>query len=366
MPETNTLSPKPTKPARLLSIDAFRGFTVLAMIFAIQVAGYTDLPLTRSWFGSPPVSWFHHAGDAIAATGVGLTFTDLIAPFFVFIVGLVLPLSRQRRGPAWWKHVGLRTSLLILLGVLYISLVLGLSYWWGILQAIGIAYFLGAAALLLGFWHRLTLVFLVLAAHWTMSHSFHWWLHLGDPAAPYLTLANLLGDPLRPLTVHCTPWASISYGAITIVGTLVGEAILTGSHQRITARALGLGAALTTIGYALHRWNFPEFAMNKETVSASYSLTTSGVAALTFLAFYLLIDVKEYRRWAWPLIVFGSNALLGYFLQPLLRAVIFALGFKGYLAGHSGWAGMYYGLLWTALIWTVLFWCNQRKIFWKI
>ena len=88
---------------RIASIDAFRGFTVLAMIFVIQVAGYTNLPLTMSWFGSPPVSTFKHAGDAINATGIGLTFTDLVAPFFVFIVGMALPLSKKRRGSDWWK-----------------------------------------------------------------------------------------------------------------------------------------------------------------------------------------------------------------------------------------------------------------------
>ncbi len=156
---TDSISSAPTQPKqsyRISSIDAFRGFTVLAMIFVIQVANYTQLPLTMSWFGSPPVSTFKHAGDAINATGVGLTFTDLVAPFFVFIVGMSLTLSKKRRGSEWWKHVGKRTIMLIVLGVIYISLALGsanswggISYWWGILQAIGIAYFMGAVATLL-------------------------------------------------------------------------------------------------------------------------------------------------------------------------------------------------------------------------
>ncbi|MGE5500059.1 MAG: hypothetical protein ACM3Q2_18455, partial [Syntrophothermus sp.] len=69
------------KKKRIASVDAFRGFTMLAMIFVIQVAGYKDLPLTFSHFGSPPVSTFHHAADAVGATtGIGLTFTDLVAP----------------------------------------------------------------------------------------------------------------------------------------------------------------------------------------------------------------------------------------------------------------------------------------------
>jgi len=360
------VSDVPRQKDRIMSIDAFRGFTVLAMIFVIQVAGYTNLPLTMSWFGSPPVSTFKHAGEALNATGVGLTFTDLVAPFFVFIVGLVLPFSRKRRGREWWNHVGTRTVLLILLGVLYISLILHLSYWWGILQAIGIAYFMGAVAMQFSQRWRWLLVFAVAGFHLLMSHTFHWWLHLGDPTAPFLTIINLHGDPLKPLTVHCTPWASISYGMITIVGTLLGEAVVTRDKSTIIKQSLIIGLVFSIIGYLLHRFHFPEFAMNKDTVSASYALATSGISALYFLVFYLIIDVWKIQKWAWPLIVFGSNALLGYFLQPIVRIFVYALGFQPYLTGHSGWTGMLVGLIWTALLWSVLLWCNKHDIYWKI
>ena len=359
---------------RVTSIDAFRGFTVLAMIFVIQVAGYTNLPLTMSWFGSPPVSTFKHAADAVGATtGIGLTFTDLVAPFFVFIVGMVIPLSRKRRGGAWWKHVGNRTVMLILLGVVYISLALGsahewggLSYWWGILQAIGIAYFMGAASMLLPRWQRWLLVLVIASFHLYMSLSFHWWLHLGNPQNGFWTIANLSGDPLTPLTIHCTPWASISYGLITVVGTILGESLLSKSHKTIITHSLIIGAVLCAAGYLLHLYDWPVFAMNKETVSVSYSLFTSGFSAITFLIFYLIMDVAKYQKWAWAFIVFGSNALLGYFLQPIVRIFVDALGFKPYYVGLSGWYGMFIGLIWTALLWVVLLWCNKRNIYWRI
>lgn len=355
------------KRSRVASIDAFRGFTVLAMVFVLQVAGYADLPLTREWFGSPPVTTFHHAADAPGNTsGIGLTFTDLVAPFFVFIVGIVLPLSKRRRGGEWWKHVGMRTILLIVLGVVYISLIFGLSYWWGILQAIGVAYFMGAALMALPRWGRWAAVLGFSAVHVFMSRTFFWWLHLGDPAAPFFTIANLHGDLLRPLTIHCTPWASISYGVITVVGTLVGESLAGRSNESVIVQSAAIGCLLCGTGYLLHRLYWPEFAMNKETVSASYALFTSGVASLTFLLFYLIIDVAQFQKWAWPFIVFGSNALLGYFLQPIVRNFVYALGFKSYLIGHSGWTGMGYGLTWTAPIWSVLLWCNKRNIYWKI
>ncbi len=354
------------KKKRVMSIDAFRGFTVLAMIFVIQVAGYKNLPLTGEWFGSVPVSHFHHAAEAPGGIGIGCTFTDLVAPYFVFIVGMCIPLSRRRRGGEWWNHVLSRTFMLIFLGVLYISLILSLSYWWGILQAIGIAYFMGAAAMLLPIWGRWALVAAIAAFHLVMSHIFPWWTTLGEEGAGMLSITNLTGDPLKPLIVHCTPWASISWGLITIVGTILGEAVATRSHKKIIAQSILVGIVFSLAGYILHRINWPHFAMNKETVSSSYSLFTSGISALTFLIFYLIMDVGGFQKWAWIFIVFGANALLGYFMQPVVRIFITALGFRQFMVGHEGWMGMYYGLMWTALLWVVVYWFNKRNIYWKI
>ncbi len=352
---------------RIASIDAFRGFTVLAMIFVNFVAAYPNLPLTMSWFGSPPVTTFHHAGSAAGnITGVGLTFTDLVAPFFVFIVGLVIPLSRKRRGAEWWSHVGSRTVMLIVLGVIYLSLIFGLSWWWGILQAIGIAYLMGCIFSLVRPLWRWVAVFAIGAFHEVMSLTVPWWLHLGNPDAAYWTISNLSGDMLRPLTAHCTPWASISFGVMTIIGTLLGEAILTRDRRVITRQSLVIGAVFCIIGYALHRFDWPVFGMNKETVSTSYAFFSSGVGAFTFLAFYWIIDVARFQKWAWAFIVFGSNALLGYFLQPVVRITLYSLGFKAYMTGYSGWAGMLAGLAWTALLWVTLLWFNKRNLYWRI
>lgn len=363
--------PSPVKK-RVAAIDAFRGFTVLAMIFVIQVAGYKNLPLTGSWFGSAPVSQFHHAEAAEKADevgGRGLTFTDLVAPFFVFIVGMCIPLSKKRRGDVeWWKHVFYRTFMLIFLGMLYFSLIFKISYWWGVLQAIGVAYFMGSVFMLFPAWARWISAFVIAAIHIYLSRHVHWWLHLTDPQplSKALTIENLAGDPLLPLTPHCTPWASISWGIITIIGTLLGEVIPTRSPRKIILQSLLIGFVFSIVGYLLHRYHWPEFAMNKRTVSASYSLFTAGIGAFTFLIFYVIMDIVGYQKWAWVFSVFGANALLGYFMQPVVRIFTTALGFRTYLVGHSGWTGMYYGLMWTALLWVIVLWFNKKNIYWKI
>jgi predicted acyltransferase len=317
--------------------------------------------------GEDVIAAFPKAGGAPKFQGVGngCTFTDLIAPFFVFIVGVAIPLSRRRRGADWWKHVGTRTLMLLGAGVLYIALALkGLSWWWGILQTIGIAYFMGAAFLLLppaGRWGALGAL---TAAHAALSWFVPWWTHLpADLSHGFYTLSNPLGDKLAPLNVHTTPWGSVGYGLLTIIGTFIGEALVRQDRHQVLRQCLIIGISCSAIGYAIHRLGLP---MNKDNVSISYSLFTAGVAALCFLAFHWVIDVWGVRAWAWPLNVYGTNPMLGYFLQPLVRIFFVQLGLYACFTGRSGWSGMGWGFLWTLILWCVCLFCNKRNIYWKL
>lgn len=305
--------------------------------------------------------------------GNGCTFTDWVAPFFVFIVGLCIPLSRQRRGGDWWRHVGVRTIGLILLGVLYISLILKLSWWWGILQAIGISYFMGAAAMKLPKWGRWVAVAVIAAIHGWMSWNVGWWLNVGDPAKPFFSIAtfyqnHVKGQPvdasyLRPLMVHCTPWASISYGLLTIVGTLLGEAVATRDPKTIIKQSLLIGAVCSVAGILLHVYQAP---MNKDYVSPAYSIFNSGLGAFCFLAFYFVIDMGGFKKWAFVFNVFGANALLAYFMQPVVRIFFQALGLYPFFTSRAGWDGVLWGLIWTMSLWVVVLVCNKKNIYWKI
>ena len=317
--------------------------------------------------GDGVIAVFPKAGGEPNFQGVGngCTFTDLIAPFFVFIVGVALPLSRRRRGTEWWKHVGVRTLMLIAAGVLYISLALkGISWWWGILQAIGVAYFLGAAFLLLPPVARWGALAALAAAHAVLSWQLPWWTHLpADMSRGFYTLSNPLGDKLAPLNVHTTPWGSISYALITVIGTFIGESLATRDHRQVVRQSFIVGIVCSAAGYAIHRLGIP---MNKDNVSISYSLFTAGVGALFFLAFYWLMDMRGIKSWARPLNVFGGNPLLGYFLQPLVRIFFVQLGLYAWFVGRSGWSGMGWGLLWTFILWCVCLFCNKRNIYWKL
>jgi predicted acyltransferase len=402
---------------RIESLDAFRGLTIFLMVFVIAVAGYHDLPQKGSWCNSLPVSTWHHAevgweqfAEARQAEGmndaeitslpetrlrnVGVTITDLVAPFFVFIVGVAIPLSRARRGPEWWRHVLVRSGMLILAGVVYISLIFGLSWWWGILQAIGVAYFMGAASMKLAPRSRVIAIGMLLLLHGFLSYNVDWWLHFGETNAPFWTAANPTGSWMKPLTIHCRPWVSISYGVMTMIGVMVGEAVASGERRRITTEALVIGLSCIIGGYLTHIiglvTNHADLCFSKPDVTSSYALFTSGIGALLFLLMYYVIDVWKIRRWAYPLTEFGKNALLAYFMQILMRLAFRALGIEPFFAGHANptltsWAGLYdatwwhsflldksgyngilWGLLWTACLWGIIRICNRKGLYWKL
>jgi predicted acyltransferase len=423
---------------RLESLDAFRGLTILGMVFVIAVAagGYhkvgDGLPQKMSWFGSLPVStWFHAEvayevwEEAQLADGlsheqiaelpnhnlknIGVTLCDLVAPFFVFIVGACVPLSRSRRGGDWWWHVGYRTLMLIIAGMIYISLVIKqITWWWGVLQAIGIAYFMAALFCKAPKSWRWSIVLGVGLFNLGMTEFFPWWTNaLKNISGPFGTLSNPNGSWLKPLIVHCLPWLSISWGVMAMIGVQIGDALTTKDTRKIHINCLIVGGIYTILGLAIHLIGFAtenySLCFNKADVSTSYAFFCAGLAALVFLAFYWVIDVWSIRGWDWPLKVFGVNPLLAYFLMIVMRRAFETLGIAGAGAGWNtngifnivtsdntivynwaswfgggesaqwfldfcakgGYHGVMWGLIWTACLWLIVLVCNKKGLYWK-
>jgi len=402
---------------RIDAIDTFRGLTIFLMVFVIQVAGYRNLPQQMSWFGSLPVSTWHHSEAAweqiveekkaegltdkqIASLpeanlrNIGLTLTDLVAPFFVFIVGLCIPLSRLTRGKEWRRRVFTRTFKLYFAGVLYISLIFGISWWWGILQAIALSYLIASFSMQLSRRGRWGLIFSLLAFHIVMSQFVGWWLNFGDTSQPFFKIGQLDGSLTRPLRVHCLPWVSISYACITMVGVLLGEAVAIKESRKIVRQGLTLagvfmfgGYAIHWIGYSTETW---KLCFNKADVSASYAMFTAGLASLVFVGIYYLVDLKGYKKWTTPFCVLGVNALLAYFMQIVMRLTFRALGVEAFFSGYpnqtltqwsgifncpvwqhflldkTGYNGLLWGLIWTMCLWAIIRFCNRHNIYWKL
>lgn len=263
----------------------------------------------------------------------GLTPTDVIFPCFVFIVGVAIPLSRPTSG-----RVLRRAAIIFALGIA----LNGAPYFdWatiripGVLQRIAVCYLVAAllflrtcwrtqavvtAALLLGYWAALTLVPVPGYGRGDLGPEGNLaaWL---DRAVlgPHLWKAARVYDPEGILS-------TVPAVATALLGVLTGQWLRSGRDSRqILAGLIVSGAVATMLGAA---WGIV-FPVNKALWTSSYVLLTAGLALLLLAACYWAIDIRGWRRWAVPFVVFGVNALLLYFLSTLMARALMLIHVGG-------------------------------------
>lgn len=361
---------------RLLSLDAFRGLTIAGMILV-----------------NNPGSWSHIYAPLRHAQWHGWTPTDLIFPFFLFIVGVSVPFSfgkRLARGDSRGKllgHVLRRSVILFALGLLlaaYPRFDLANLRIMGVLQRIGLVYLLAAtaflflrlrgrlwmaAALLLGYWALLTLVPVPGFGVGGLTPE-------GNLGA-YLD-RMILGDRLWQDTWDPEGLLStLPAIATTLLGIFTGEWLR--SERSLETKASGLlGGGVVGIVVGL-LWSL-SFPINKPLWTSSYVLFTAGAGLVLLSLFFWLMEVKGLRSWAKPLVVYGMNAITVFVASGLVakqmglaRVGTNEVPLKGWIYEHlfASWAGqlngslffaVFYVLIWLAIMW-VLF---KRRIFIKI
>jgi predicted acyltransferase len=303
---------------RIQSLDAFRGLTVAAMILVNNPGSWSCV--------YPPLR--HAEWD-------GWTPTDLIFPFFLFIVGvsLVVSFTRRELAGATQKELVrkalLRGALIVLVGLLLSGFPrydLSEIRIPGVLQRIGVVYAL-AALIFLGFGPA--------ARRWiTAGFLVGYWLLLTVVPVPGggvadLTASGNLGAWLDRLLLGGHLWtpdfdpegllSTLPAVATCLLGTFAGERLL--ADRPPADRTVGLflaGAALMVAGLVWSSW----FPINKGLWSSSYVLFTGGVAGQALAACYWLIDVQGRARWAHPAYVFGTNALFAFVLSGLVARLL--------------------------------------------
>jgi len=308
------------KPARLLSLDAFRGLTMAGMVIV-----------------NNPGDWGHVYPPLLHAKWNGCTPTDLIFPFFLFIVGVSITLSRGTMGDPW--KIVKRAIVIFGLGLL-----LALYPRWdfsvvripGVLQRIAVCYL---AAAFLFRWtapnhgsddkrrsaHGRTL--LLWAAGLTLGY---WGVMMLVPApggvAGDLTPEGNLGAYLdrtifgRHLWAQSKTWdpegllSTVPALATTLLGGVAG--LWLGSRASGARKAMWMtGAGILAIGIGLV-WSFA-FPLNKALWTSSYVWFTAGAAAVFLALCYALIDVKGWKAWSRPFVILGLNAIALFVLSGL-------------------------------------------------
>ncbi|RPD98503.1 DUF1624 domain-containing protein [Aureibaculum marinum] len=303
---------------RVESVDILRGLTIVAMILV-----------------NNPGSWSHIYPPLRHAQWHGLTPTDLIFPFFLVIVGISISYAYKNKENTWstYKKITVRSLKLIGLG-LFLSLFL--PYWPffkdfeslrfpGVLQRIGIVFFVSAILFLNFNWKQLLgIAITILIGYWL----FLGFVPLPDGSAPtfdrapnnwanYIDL-NVLGKHMwqkdyDPEGIISTLPAIAS----TISGILIGK-ILALQELKKTMYLLTTGVALLIVGYIWSFW----FPLNKAIWSSSFVLVTSGWATVILALVYYITDVKKINGGNIFKYV-GTNAITIFFLSGFIAKTFY-------------------------------------------
>ncbi len=339
---------------RLVALDVFRGLTVAGMLLV-----------------NDPGTWSAIYPPLAHAPWHGWTPTDLIFPFFVFIVGITTQLSitaRRARGDdegAIRRQILKRGALIFLFGFLvngfpfftwgtvagnadpsFIERIIDRLYHWrimGVLQRIGIAYIVSAliatrvrlrtqvvvaAAILVGYWLLMT------ALPVPGSSGTPGYLLLDRPEstmAAYFDRVFLdwtrfgLGNHLWIGAVTWDPEGVLSTaGAIgtALMGNVAGWWL--GQPRPLAERINGLfaGGALAMMGGLVWNWVFP---INKSLWTSSYVLFTAGLAAVSIGTIMWMVDMQGWRRWTKPFVIYGTNPLVAFVGSGIVARLIYSL-----------------------------------------
>ena len=371
------------KQDRLISLDAFRGATIALMILV-----------------NTPGTWGHVYAPLRHAQWHGCTLTDLVFPFFLFIIGVSMRFSFEKYEFCKWgplfKKVVWRTITIFTIGLLLNAFPFVRQDWdWshfrimGVLQRIALAYIMASFIVV-----RADIIGIVkislglLFGYWILLMGYGWYSGLD----PYALKSNLIlivdayifgenhlyggtGIPFDPEGLLSTIPSIVT----VLIGFLVGTMIKTAEdHKDNTQRMAVLGALLIIFGWG---WGFV-FPINKQLWTSSYVLYTSGIATVVLAGLIWLVDVKGLKTWTKPFVIFGANAIFLYAASSIWVKILLKISFE--LDGKmiSGYGYLYqtvfqpfagdlngsflFALFHVFMFWLILAWMYRKKIFIKI
>ena len=388
-------------PARNVAVDAYRGLVMLLMMG--EVLRFSDV--ARAIPGS--TFWNVLAWNQTHVEWAGMSLHDTIQPGFTFLAGVALPYSiasRRRRGesfPRMLLHTIWRSVLLIFLGIFLRSIGGPITYFTfeDTLTQIGLGYtfafllafarprtqWIATGAILFGYW-------LAWAVYPLPGPGFDWssvgvpatWhSHLVSGFAGHWNKNSNLGQAFDVWFLNLFPRTSrfafngggyLTLSFIPTLGTMV-LGLIAGrwfreSEPRIPLRRfLVAAAALIAFGLILHVTGVCPIV--KRIWTPAWTLFSGGVCFLFLAAFSWVVDVKGYRRWAFPLVVVGMNSIAAYLIAHLCEDFIQSslrihLGMRFFNLFGTALEPFFLGALTLLIYWLVLYWMFRNKVFIRI
>jgi heparan-alpha-glucosaminide N-acetyltransferase len=348
-------------------VDAYRGFVMtLMMAEVLRLARMAQLHPGSAF-------WSFLAFHQTHAAWVGCSLHDTIQPGFSFLVGVALPYSiasRLAKGKSFGRmfaHALWRSFALIALGIVLRSIHAHEPYYTfeDTLTQIGLGYpflfllgfrkprwqWTALAAILFAYW----LAWALFPPHWMKDYNLgvafdQWFLNLFPRSSPFVTNSG------GYVTLSFIPTLG------TMILGLIAGGWLRGAAPRIPMKKLvTAGAVCIALGLALHFAGVCPIV--KRIWTPSWTLFSGGLCFFFLAAFCWVIEVKGWRRWAFPLIVVGTNSIAAYLLAelldgPLLRGLRDLFG--------RGVEPLVLGTVVLAMYWAVLFAMWQRRVFLRL
>jgi predicted acyltransferase len=313
---------------RLTSLDAFRGFTIAAMVLV-----------------NNPGDWGKLYPQLAHAKWNGWTFTDTIFPFFLFIGGVSMALSLGRLAaagfdkPTLLRKLAVRALLIFLIGFA-LNLIPNFNFETvripGVLQRIAVCTLLAAPIVVYCSWRQQLGWIAALLATYSVLML---WVPVPGIGAGVLEPGKDIGAWLdrlvlgKHLWVQAKTWdpeglvSTIPALCSQLVGVLAGRWLLSNTpRSEQTVWLLLAGLVLLALGSILDAILMP---INKSLWTSSYCLLMSGWALLAFAAFYWLLDVtpsaalrEAAGRWSRPFVIYGMNALFIFAMSGLIAKML--------------------------------------------
>ena len=363
---------------RLYSLDALRGFDMFWIIggegIFIGLASLTGWPLFQWWAGQlEHVPWH------------GFHFYDMIFPMFLFIAGISFPFSVAKRKAAnesrklLYKHVIMRGLILVVLGILYNNAIrfdFANFRYGSVLGRIGLAWMFAAlifmntklnfrivwfCGLLIGYW----LLLLLFPAHDLGS---------SDIFSREGNLTSYVDRLLMPgklyLGNHDPEGILSTIPAIStaLLGMFTGEFLMSQYlNNKPLRKVLFMFLAAICLMIIGQLWNLV-FPINKNLWTSSFVCFVGGLSLLLFTLFYLIIDVWNFRKWAFFFVVIGMNPITIYLTERIVNLKVASKFFLGGLIAMlpGSWTQLLNGIAITAVGWVFLYVLYRKKIFLKV
>jgi predicted acyltransferase len=426
LPHPETL-PNPIVPGRLSSLDAYRGFVMFLIMAQVLHPDQVleKIPDSKFWY-----ALWHYGQDHVQ--WVGFILHDVIQPSFSFLVGVVLPFSlagRMAKHQSRARLVGhavLRSLILIFLGIFLRSLSKTQTYWTfeDTLTQIGLGY----AFLFVLAWRPMRdqwIVFvLILVGYWAAfalypapdTHFDYRAVQVQDQWPIEKTYAE---TPLWNENVHLMPgfashWNQNSnlswkfdtwflnlfprenneafiahpggYGTLSfiptlgtmILGLIAGGILKSGrSPWRKVRWFVVAGAVCLALGFAAHWLGLCPIV--KRIWTPSWTLFSGGLCLFLLAGFYAVIDVLQFRRWAFPWIVIGMNSIAAYCMAEYLlcggdspapgwiaQNLKIHFGQHAFQVFGAPYEPFVIGAAVMFMVWLILYYMYRHKIFLKI